>query len=72
MAKSDKIDPYAATPNCARFPKGATVLVTRPHLWAGYSGIVEIESNGIHRVVLKGRWCDFQANVPGQMLVSPP
>jgi hypothetical protein len=63
-----KIEFNDPTPSCQRVPAGTPVKIMRPHLWAGYSGVVEKEQEGTHIVLIKGNWCDFQANVPGQML----
>lgn len=63
-----RTDCYAPAPDCPRFPRDASVRVLRPHLWANKTGVVEKEKDGLHTVLIKGAFCDFQANVPGQML----
>lgn len=71
MKKKSKGLDYSNEPR--KFEDGETVLINRPHLWSGCSGVVVFFKEGLHRVRIEakegGSTCShFHADVPGGML----
>jgi hypothetical protein len=72
MAKAKNLkNKHAEEPR--KFADGDTVLINRPHLWSGCSGVVVGFADGLHRVKVTARpdattQGFFHTDVPGSQL----